>query len=291
MAETTVTLPTRILVFGMAHEDGTVLASELYPAAEGCGQSTEQVRSCLRRLVQQGLFAQDGGGRTARYRATAAGLTELGITIERHRLAYAQDQAGKGWDRRWRLVAFAVPEARRAARDALRDRLVALGGAPVQKGLYVSPHRWDNDITEAAKRLDLADHVTLASTDDLEVGGVRDPRALAARLWPTDDLAVAYQRFVDDYAEMPKRLEEMRRQHRRIPDAMFLPGALAMGVAFNGTFERDPLLPPELLPRPWPGRTARELVLRSRRLALLLRETHDRPLLFRAFDEMLESIP
>src|SRR5436190_21116822 len=124
-------MPTRVLVLGMAHEDGTIVASELMPVAEACGQTPEQVRSCLRRLVQEGLFTREGTGRGASYLATEQGLAALGTSLERHRLAYVQDHAGRGWDRRWRLVAFAVPEARRAARDAFRDRLLLLGGAAV----------------------------------------------------------------------------------------------------------------------------------------------------------------
>src|SRR3954470_3615636 len=120
---------------GMAHEDGTILASELYPVAEACGQTAEQVRSCLRRLVAEGVLVRNaeqggGSGTTARYESTAQGMAVLGANIERTRLAYAQDAAGRGWDRQWRLVAFAVPESRRGARDAFRDRLIELGGAP-----------------------------------------------------------------------------------------------------------------------------------------------------------------
>src|SRR5260370_2272812 len=123
VAVTTVEIPTRILVFGMAHDDGTVLAAELFPVAEACGQSTEQVRSCLRRLVQEGLYEREGTGREARFRSAPAGPASLGLTVERTRLAYAQDAAGRGWDGQWRLVAVAVPEARRSARDAFRRRL------------------------------------------------------------------------------------------------------------------------------------------------------------------------
>ena len=84
-------------------------------------------------------------------------------------------------------------------------------------------------------------------------------------------------------------LGEMREQHRRLPDTVFLPGALAMGVAFQECFEDDPLLPPELLARPWPGRAARDLLVRSRRLALAIRQG-PRPSLFRLFDEAIEAI-
>ena len=47
-------IPTRLLVLGMAHEDGTILASEVYPVAEACQQSPDQVRSCFRRLEARG---------------------------------------------------------------------------------------------------------------------------------------------------------------------------------------------------------------------------------------------
>src|SRR5205807_8455383 len=124
----------------MVDEHGVIAVDELYAVAEACGQSPEQVRSCVRRLVGDGLFVQNRRGASARYSATARGLSELGSTMERTRLAYAQDAVGSGWDRRWRLVAFAIPESRRTARDGLPDDLVALGGAAIQGGLSTSPH-------------------------------------------------------------------------------------------------------------------------------------------------------
>lgn len=291
MAETTVEdatteIPTRTLVLGMAHADGTVLAEEAYPVAEACGLSSDQVRSCLRRLVTEGLFERDGEGREARYTATPPGLRFLHATEHRLRRAYQQDASGKGWDRRWHLVAFAVPERQRAARDAFRDRLLDLGGAAIQNGLYVSPHAWEDDLRAEAASLGVADNITLSTSDDLEIGGTRDPRELARTLWPLDDLADRYGRFIQVYRDVPESLERMRRDHERLTEADFLPGALIIGVKFNECFERDPLLPPELLPRPWPGRDARDLLRRSRRLGVLIREDHGKPRLFSMFDEL-----
>jgi phenylacetic acid degradation operon negative regulatory protein len=277
-------IPTRALVLGMAQADGTIHAAEVYPVAEACTLTSEQVRSCLRRLVSEGLFERSGEGRDARYEATPAGLRVLESAVERTRLAYAQDAAGRGWDRQWRLVAFAIPETKRAARDGFRDTLLDLGGAPVQNGLYVSPHAWTTEIRDAAERLGVLEHVTTAATDDLEVGGVRDPRELAANLWSLDDLAARYRDFVDLYSGIPEALEQMRRDKQRLTEADFLPGALYIGLRFQECFNLDPLLPPELLPRPWPGRQARELLLRSRRLGVLIREEHDQPRLFSFYD-------
>jgi phenylacetic acid degradation operon negative regulatory protein len=292
VGETTVSIPTRVLVLGMAHEDGTILIDELLPVADACGLTPDQVRSCLRRLVAEGLFDREGARRATKFVATAKGLAELGLSLERTRLAYVQDSAGRGWDRQWRLVAFAVPERDRAARDAFRDHLIELGGAPIQGGLYVSPHAWHKDVAAEAERLSIADVVTLATSDDLEVGGERDPRKLAISLWPIEALAARYAAFNERFDGVPQLLADMRGKHERLPDAQFLPGALAMGVAFQECFNDDPLLPPELLPRPWPGRAARELLLMSRRLALNIRRGQGRPALFRAnFDDAVESIP
>lgn len=290
MSQTTVEIPTRILVFGMAHEDGTILAAELLPVAAACGQTAEQVRSCLRRMVTEGLFERHGAGRDAEFRATPAGMAALGTSLQRTRLAYAQDAAGRGWDGQWRLVAVAVPESRRAARDAFRDRLRDLGGALVQGGVYVSPHDWHDDAAEAADRLGITDCLTLATTGDLVVRGERDPRELARGLWPVDDLASRYAHFVERYATVPDFLAQMRTRRERLTDAEFLPGALAMAVAFQDCFNDDPLLPPELMPRPWPGRAARELLVRSRRMGLALRKEGRSPAMFRLFDEALDAL-
>ncbi len=289
VTETTVTVPTRLLVLGLVTRDGTIATADLLPVAEACGQSADQVRSCIRRLVADGQLARVEGERGV-YRATEKASRALGTNLDRTRLAYAQDTAGQGWDHHWHLVAFAVPERSRASRDDLRDTLRRLGGAAVQGGLYVSPHPWEQDVSAVATELGVVDQVTFAATDDFTVGGIHDPRAIAARLWPIDDLAARYRSFVDSFGWVLESLESLKRKRIRFSDAVFLPGALAMGVQFQSTFDDDPLLPPELLPRPWPGRAARDLVMKSRRLALQLRETQDRPALFHFFDVALDRI-
>lgn len=283
-------VPTRTLVLGMAHADGVIHAEEVYEVAEACGQTPDQVRSCLRRLVAEELFERDGEGRTARFLPTEAGIGALTGSLDRIRAAYEQDAAGRGWDGRWHLAGFAIPEARRSARDAFRDHLVELGGASVQPGLYVAPHDWDAEVLSAAEDLDVVEHVTMASTETLSVGGTTDPRQIAARLWPLAEVAERYERFIEAYEDIPEVLEDMRRQRRRLADAEFLPGTLLIGMRFQECFDRDPLLPPELLPRPWPGRAARELLARNRRLGMRLREEQGRPGLFPTFDDVLGEI-
>ena len=291
LAGTDESIPTRLLVLGMAHRDGSVIGKELYEVIEPCGLTIEQVRSQMRRLVSEGLFSRDGEGRDAVFAATDEGLSILGSTLRRHTLAYAQDAAGRGWDRKWRLVGFALPESRRSDRERFRDRLMSLGAAPLQNGVYISPHRWEQEVRDEVQRLGIAEFVTMATTDDLEIGGDRDPRHIAATLWPLDDIADTYRAFIDTYRDVPASLDEMRRRHESLQEKDWLPGALQVAIRFNACFEIDPLLPPELLPRPWPGRDARELLVQCRRLGVLTREDKKGPALFSVFDDVIATLP
>ena len=283
-------VPTRVLVLGMIRSDGRLAAADILPVAQACNQTPEQVRSCLRRLVREGLLTRDGTGREATFRTTPEGVRVLSASLDRIRIAMEQDGAGRVWDRRWHLAAFAVPETKRAGRDAFRDHLLDLGGAAIHNGLYVSPRQWREEAAARAAELDVLDHVTFATTDDLEIAGTTDPRAIARRLWSIDELGQRYQAFVDEFAHVPELLDRRRRDRQRLSEAEFLPGSLAFGSRFQECFNDDPLLPPELLPRPWPGRAARDLMFTCRRLGVLLREEHDEPRLFAPWDDLLLSL-
>ena len=272
---------------GVARRDGTIRADDVYRVADASGQSREQVRSCLRRMVREGLYERNGSGREAVYRPTALGATTLGARLRRVRLSFSQDAAGRGWDRHWRLAAFAVPEVNRSSRDALRDRLLELGGAPIQGGLYASPHPWEADVRSAAAEFGVEDNLTLATTDELEVGSERDPRRLAAMLWPLDEVGAAYEGFVETYRHLPAELESLRLDRGRVSDTELFPRMLAMGVDHDEISAMDPFLPPELLPRPWAGRSARELVIRCRRLAHQVRESGTGTGLFDNYDSFV----
>lgn len=283
--------PTRLMVLGLTHRDGRVLGSELFRVGQECGIGAETIRSCMRRLVNEGVFTREGEGRDAVYTATPAGHAQLTVTEQRHLLAYAQDAAGRGWDRRWRLVSFAIPESQRSARDAFRDFIRALGGAHIQPGLYVSPHDWNTELLSEAERLGISDRLCIMSTDDLIVNGVSDVREIAAQLWPLDEVAERYRNFITTYEGVPEELLAMRRRGETLTEHDFLPGALNIAIRFNECFELDPLLPPELLPRPWPGREARQILANCRRHGVLARQEKEGPALFRVFDDAIAHLP
>lgn len=275
-------IPTRMLVHALIREDGTVGADELYTVAATLGMSDQQVRLCIKRLVAESRFTHEGRGRKALLHATEDTTHALAPQADFLRHAFGQDAGLAPWDGVWHLAAFAVPESERTARDALRETLVHLGGAPLQGGLYVCANAWEPYVEEAAGRLGAHRTLTLLTTKDLRRGDTRDPAELAGLLWPLEEIADRYHRLA---RLAGPRLDRLSGPGELSPSAL-LTLAVELAAELSRAMDPDPLLPPQLLPQPWPGTGARELVARCW-AALHARDTGEaRPVLFRLFADI-----
>lgn len=274
-----VEVPTRMLVHALIREDGTVGADELYTVANTLGMSDQQVRLCVKRLVAEGRFTHEGRGRKAELHATADTTRALAPNADFIRHAFRQDAGLAPWDGVWHLAAFAVPESARAARDALRETLVHLGGAPLQGGLYVCANAWEPYVEEAAHRLGAHGGLTLLTTTDLRRGNTQEPAELADGLWPLQEIADRYHRL--GRIARP-RLDRLTGPASLTPSEL-LTIAVELAAELSRAMEPDPLLPPQLLPQPWPGTRARELIARC--WAALRERDHGEagPVLFRLY--------
>ncbi|MFI0466205.1 PaaX family transcriptional regulator C-terminal domain-containing protein [Saccharopolyspora sp. 5N102] len=280
-------IPTRLLVHALVREDGTVDAAELYAVAGILGMSDQQVRLCIKRLVAEGQFTHEGRGRRAQLRAVADSTGSIVPDADHLRHAYRQDLGLAPWDGTWHLFAFAIPESLRTARDALRGTLLYLGAAAVQGGLYVSANAIEDLVEAEARRLGVLDAVTFLTSTDLRMGGTGDPGDLAAAMWPLTEIAGRHERLAA-FAE--SCLSELR-NGKVEAGAERLTMAVELAAEFTRAMEPDPLLPPDLLPQPWPGSRARS---RAQQCWAELRETagdqdRDKPLprLFRLYDAAL----
>lgn len=243
-------ISTRSVVESMIREDATIATGELYDVANILGMSDQQVRLCIKRLVAEGRFTQEGRGRKAILHATGATRNTLEPDLDFVRYMYRQDRGLAPWDGGWHLTAFAVPESARTARDAMREEIVRLGGAPIQGGLYVCANAWESRVGAAAERLGVAEHVTMFTTTDLAIGGETGARELAERLWPIDAIAERHRRLL-------AVAEGLLPVLRTASPTELLTLAVALAAEFTRAVEPDPLLPPQLLPQPWVGAAAR----------------------------------
>ncbi|MBB5954231.1 phenylacetic acid degradation operon negative regulatory protein [Saccharothrix tamanrassetensis] len=277
-----VEVPTRTVVEALVRVDGTVEAGELYEVADALGMSDQQVRLCVKRLVAEGKFTVDGRGRRAVLKMTPQARRAAEPDVEFVRFMYRQDAGEAQWDGVWHLVAFAVPESQRPARDALRDAIVRFGGAPLHGGLYVSPHDWEDLVEGEATHLGVLPSVTFLTSADLRIGRERSPAALASRLWPLDEVAARHERLAEVARVRLRRLTEgaSRTDLLRI--------AVELAAEFTRAVEPDPLLPPVLLPQPWIGTQARALVARC--WDALGTRSAELPALFRMYHDAVEVL-
>ncbi|MFE3661634.1 PaaX family transcriptional regulator C-terminal domain-containing protein [Streptomyces sp. NPDC059164] len=275
-------ISTRTLVFALVREDGTVHADELYSVAEAIGMTDQQVRLCVKRLVAEGRFTQEGRGRRARLHATTDATGSIAPDVEYVRHAYRQDQGLAPWNGTWHLFAFAIPESARQARDTLRDTLLHLGAAPLQGGLYVCANDVA-DIAEAhARHLGVLPSLTRLTSRDLRVGEESDPVRLAALLWPLPTIAERHEALA---ALAEDRLARLSGPAAPPTPTERLTYAVELASAFTTAMAPDPLLPAELLPQPWPGARARALAARCwDALATEEDEAADRLRLFSLYD-------
>ncbi|MCP2292528.1 transcriptional regulator, PaaX family [Nocardia amikacinitolerans] len=275
-------ISTRTLVESMIREDATIDAGELYDVANALGMTDQQVRLCIKRLAAEGRFRQEGRGRKAVLRATEHTRRTIEPDLEFVRYMYAQDRGSAAWDGSWHLVAFAVPESARQARDAMRDAILRIGGAPIQGGLYVSANPWESRIRSTASELGVIDHVTTATTVDLTIGTVHEPRALAEHLWPLKRIAEGHRRLL---ATAERFLTELRTASH----IQRLTISVALAAEFTRAVEHDPLLPPQLLPQPWIGTAARAATAAC--WAELLKSQPAQPIrLFRWYSEVIAEV-
>ncbi|MFE5480893.1 PaaX family transcriptional regulator C-terminal domain-containing protein [Streptomyces sp. NPDC056527] len=78
---------------------------------------------------------------------------------------------------------------------------------------------------------------------------------MAAALWPLGEIAARHERLAAFAASCLDRLDGAVESS----EAERLTMAVEPAAEFAGAMRPDPLLPPELLPRPWPGSRARDL--------------------------------
>ncbi len=122
-----------------------------------------QASRALSRLKQKGKieFVEENGTRSVR-------LTEKGeraFLLEKQRLSLAKKT--RKWDRRYRLVAFDVPEKRKQAREYLRFEMHEVGFLRIQDSVWVYPYECEEFIELLKTDLHIGKNVLYAVVEEI----------------------------------------------------------------------------------------------------------------------------
>jgi phenylacetic acid degradation operon negative regulatory protein len=227
----------------------TILGTELLHRGEGAtawsgglvgllgelGFGTDAARAALSRLARRGFIERAREGRHVDYRLTASARRAL-LAGEARILGFGRPArpcpGGPAVDA-WTIVSFAIPEARRADRDRLRNRLGFAGFGPLHDGVWLAAHERAETVAGLVAELRIGEFVEVFSG---RPAGHSDPAALAKRIWPLAELDASYAAFVDesraDTGSALARRARLMHRYRQFPF-------------------RDPELPPGLWESTW----------------------------------------
>lgn len=237
----------------LRHRGGPVHVGSLIRLLEPLGLSATNVRTVLSRMVAKGWLEAEREGRRSYYGLTPRGQ---GLLEEGARRIYDPPRQDH-WDGEWTLVAYSIPEERRALRDRFRLRLSWLGFGSLGNGLWVTPHDVRPALSAVTAELGVAEYVEVFR--GAHVGG-SDPRRLVSRLWGLAALNEAYDAFVQRHLDACVGLE------REGPGSITPLDAYETRFRLVHEYRRFPLLDP-FLPRPlqpsdWAGECALALFRR-----------------------------
>lgn len=220
--------------------DGRAWTGTIVEGLGALGVEQKAARQALSRTAHEGLLESTRHGRRVRWQLTASAAELLGSGADR---IYGFLRSPRQWDGRWLIVSLTIPTSERLLRHRVRTRLSWLGMGSPSPGLWVVP-----DAHRHEQVLAVLDELGISGRGFAWVGpsvGSGDVASLIDSAWDLAGLERLYRRFVEQYRALDAadgreafvRTVELIGQWRRFP---FL----------------DPDLPPELLPRDWPGAEA-----------------------------------
>ena len=148
----------------------------------------------------------------------------------------------------WTLLAFSIPESRRAERHAIRQLLGRLGFGSLGNGVWIASAQRQPDVREALQAAGLEGYVDLFQA---EYTGFIDVADFARRCWDIDSLAATYRSFIADVRD--------RLKHRPGVNAQTFVDVVVTNNAWRRIEFTNPALPRSALPRDWPREDARHL--------------------------------
>ena len=223
-----------VTVFGDAvvPRGGVLSLSSLHDIMRAFRISDTLVRTALSRLVSDGWFERWKVGRNSYYRLTGRGQEAFARATLRIYADPPQD-----WQGSFDLLLLDNGQDR----AGLRTELSGAGYGSLGPDLLIAP---------AAAAEDGAFLRLAGMPADLATA-----RRLAERAWPLAEIESRYRRFIDAYSDTLAALE--RGAPFTTLDALLV--RILLIHDYRRAVLKDPLLPAQLLPKPWAGAAARDL--------------------------------
>lgn len=201
------------------------------------------VRVTMSRLRRDGWFTSRRAGRETIYRLTPAMLDVLDEGRER---IFAPSVTS--WSGTWTMVIYQLSEDERQVREQLRKDLLWHGFGFLGTSTWLAPGDRRVEARRISAELPNGQVEVLRCLTD----GLEHDRALAQRCWDLPGLAAEYHAFLAKFAPLADRVQALEGPAALVARTLLISG-------YRHFPYRDPALPLELTPSPWPGMEAHRL--------------------------------
>jgi phenylacetic acid degradation operon negative regulatory protein len=250
-----------VSIFGdaIAPRGGVIRLKNLIELLQPFEVNERLVRTSVFRLVQEGWLEASRNGRESSYGLTRSGRRRLGYAYAR---VYAR--VLEPWKGDWTLILVRTEELSPERRQQLRQELEWLGLRQLAPQLYAHPRIQPGSLAELLERIGARKQVISFGNATTDPIGCGDFQELINERWNLAAVAKQYRRFLRNFGRIKGLLEY---SPELLPQQWFSIRIL-MIHAFRRTVLHDPLLPEELLPKPWIGDEAYQLARELYRLSL-----------------------
>src|SRR5690554_3427389 len=227
---------------------GNVWLGSLMKLLTPMGVSERLVRTSVYRLVQEGWLQTEKVGRCSYYSVTGAGLRRFQQAFE-HVYTLGTDD----WNGSWCLVFLnqLEPETRAKVREELKR--LRLGN--MASGVTEHPRFTRHELMPLLQEWGALEDTIAMQTQPLEQ---RSPKALRRQVkesWNLDELGFRYKRFLEKFRPLWRELST----NDNLSPENCVTARILLIHEYRKVLLRDPLLPDELLPGDWEGRSAKQL--------------------------------
>ena len=241
-----------ITVYGdsIAPHGGTVWLGSFIRLVESLGLNQRMVRTSVFRLAKEKWLVAEQIGRKSFYSLTASGRRRF-----EHAYRRIYDEPQGQWEGGWQIVLTTSGTLSLSQRDALRKDLLWEGFGVIAPGVLAHPSDNSASVMDILRENEVQDIVVVMQAHALGALSSRPLQQLVRDCWDLATIAHDYQRFIRRFQPVTRAFKATAAND---PEQCFVVRTLLMHE-FRRVLLRDPQLPQQLLPKDWPGETARRM--------------------------------
>lgn len=215
------------------------------------GMTEQAVRAAISRMLRQGWLESKKVGNRSYYSMSSRGKKRLDEAAAR---IYKVDN--QGWDGKWCIASYNIPEDHRKLRDELRKELNYLGFGMLTNSTWISPNNLADRVKDITDAYEINDYVEIFTAQHL---GWSEAQQLVQKSWNLDGINQAYKEFIDLYEPQYKDFVKKVKKGQDIADSYCFVEKTKLVHHYRKFLFIDPDLPNVLLPSLWLGKEADDL--------------------------------